>query len=341
MAPHSSSLNEVLRDAEQDLDRCEWPGLIGLVLHPIRDRLLLPSVQLAQAIAPTALPKVVDTAASATVGAACGAVKFAYGVLPHTPSLREISVSEIRQECMQSLARLPDRFGSRDVVALILSGIGLISNVILDIFTNPGQKFNAFIDTVKVFLAFLIYFGIDEELAQAFLTRGSIVNIAITARIQADLDGSTCIQNRRQQAAYTDNAPLNPETALGVLKESERFMKFSTAAYGTFQIYASGTLQLSQDQSLTPINDAMHTMQRLMGSIVQRLRRRRIAKYLTIRQNQILYLTPPGGDIAVVRHFVAVDHNTKAVILAIRGTYSASDLIADIDGYTSEYERVH
>jgi hypothetical protein len=338
MAPQSSSsLHKVLRNAEQDLDRCEWPGLMGFVLHPIRDNIWLPSMKLAQAIIvptsnSTALPKVVDTAASATVGAACGAVKFAYGILPHTPNMKEIAVNGIHRECMQSLDRLPERFGARDVIALILSGIGLVSNLIIDVFTNPGQKFGAFVDTIKVFIAFLIYVGIDQELAEAFLTPRIVTNMAIVARIQATLD-LTCTQTRRKQAAFV-NDPIDAAAAWTVLKESERFMKFSTAAYGTFQIYASGTV--STVQALAPVNDAILKMQRILENIVQKLRRRRIAKYLDIAESQILYLTPPGGDIAVVRHFVAVDHDTMSVILAIRGTYSASDVIADIDGATSK-----
>lgn len=95
MAPQSI-LHKVLQDAEQDLDRCEWPGFMGFVLHPIRDNIWLPSMKLAQAIivptSSTVLPKVVDSAASATVRAACGAVKFEYGILSHTPNTREISV---------------------------------------------------------------------------------------------------------------------------------------------------------------------------------------------------------------------------------------------------------
>ena len=323
-----SSLSKVLQDAERDLDKSEWPGVIGLVLHPLRDTVWLPSVKLAQNIAPPALPPTMDQVASTVVGAACGVVKFTYSVLPHTPSLREISVNEIQKESLQTFDRLSERFGGRDIIALILTGAGFVSNFLLGIITNPVQKFGVFCDTVKIFFAFLVHVGIDEELAQGFMTPRVVTNMLITARIQASF-----AQNRREQAAFT-NDPITAETKWNLLKESERYLRFSTAAYGTFQIYASGTVQV--ETALTTVNDAVLGLQRLVARIIQQLRTRRISKYLDLGQDQILYLSPPGGDFTIVRHFVAVDHDTKSVVLAIRGTYSASDVVTDLDASTSK-----
>jgi hypothetical protein len=307
----SSHLCKVLEDAKRDLDNSEWPGLMGLVLHSLRDKLLLPSVKIAQHLAPP-LPPMIDQAASTFVGAACGAVKFTYGVLPHKPSLREISVKDIQKESLQTFDRLPERFGERDIIPLILAGVGFVSNFFLGLITNPCQKFDTFVDTINVFIAFLIYMGIDKELVQNFVTPRIETNILITARIQA-----YSAENRREQAAFT-NDPISAEIKWNLLKESERYLRFSTAAYGTFQ---TGTLQVETELTT--------------DEIVQRRRTRRIAN-LDIPEDQIMYLSPPSGDFATVRHFVAVDHLTKSVVLAIRGIYSASDVVTDIDASTSK-----
>ena len=65
-------------------------------------------------------------------------------------------------------------------------------------------------------------------------------------------------------------------------------------------------------------------------------RKRKIAKYVNIKENEIITATAPGGSIKLLGHFVAVDRrfnqvskSTGAVVLAIRGTYTISNLQID------------
>jgi hypothetical protein len=53
---------------------------------------------------------------------------------------------------------------------------------------------------------------------------------------------------------------------------------------------------------------------------------------------EILYITPlyVGGSTKILRHFVAVDTKMKAVVLAIRGTFTVSGAATDLNGTTGE-----
>lgn len=44
-----------------------------------------------------------------------------------------------------------------------------------------------------------------------------------------------------------------------------------------------------------------------------------------------------GGDMHLLRHFVAVDHQTKSVILALRGTLSVSGALVDATAMDCKY----
>ena len=149
-------LGTILQNAERDLDNSEWPGMMGLVLHPVRDVVLLPSIRTVQEIAPS-LPPSLDHAASTVVDAAFGALKFTYGILPHTPSFGDLSMDEIRRQSLQAYEEMRKRFGvAPDIVSLILSGVGMILGITLDIFTNTDEKIRTFADTIHVFVAFLL-----------------------------------------------------------------------------------------------------------------------------------------------------------------------------------------
>jgi Lipase (class 3) len=44
-----------------------------------------------------------------------------------------------------------------------------------------------------------------------------------------------------------------------------------------------------------------------------------------------------GGDVNVLRHFVAIDRQTSSVVLAIRGTLSISGALVDMKGFDGEF----
>lgn len=59
--------------------------------------------------------------------------------------------------------------------------------------------------------------------------------------------------------------------------------------------------------------------------------RKAIAFHCEISSDDIKILhVDDGGDMKVLRHFVAVDHTSKSVVLALRGTLSISGALVDI-----------
>jgi pimeloyl-ACP methyl ester carboxylesterase len=77
----------------------------------------------------------------------------------------------------------------------------------------------------------------------------------------------------------------------------------------------------------------------------EKSRRKKIADYVgVVHEKNILQITPPGGSIELLGHFVAVDHRRNAVtgsrgavVLAIRGTYTVSGLKIDAEAYSKPF----
>jgi hypothetical protein len=76
----------------------------------------------------------------------------------------------------------------------------------------------------------------------------------------------------------------------------------------------------------------------------ERSRTHKIARYVGVKQDNILKITPPGGSIELLGHFVAVDHrrnavtgSSGAVVLAVRGTYTVSGLKIDAAGFSKPF----
>jgi hypothetical protein len=305
---------------------------MGCLLNPVKDSIILPSLHLLESTLPQLTRKVplVDAVASLAVGAASGTIKFAYGILPHEPSLRELAQLEVRKDALQTLqlSTLPERWGAQDAIALLTSGLGFAANLLLDITTDPGRKFRNFVETMEIFIAYILHTGIDEEIAEAFASPRIFTNIATVAHIQAKFR-----QDRRRETAFINNPIKHPSTRDALLKDAQRFLDFSTAAYGVWQIKASAIARPSNVFVLSAVSDKVRSLQQFIASLIHKYRLQRIGKYLGISESDILYLTPPGGG-PVIRHLIAVDHTTKSIVLALRGTYSASDLIVDIEATT-------
>jgi len=44
------------------------------------------------------------------------------------------------------------------------------------------------------------------------------------------------------------------------------------------------------------------------------------------------------GDATQLRHFCVIDHDNRKVVLAIRGTFTSSEIIVDIVGYSRKMD---
>ena len=64
----------------------------------------------------------------------------------------------------------------------------------------------------------------------------------------------------------------------------------------------------------------------------------KLSKHIGIPKEDIIVMDLNyKGDTNQLRHFVAVDHENQKVVLAIRGTFCASECVVDIDGYSRPF----
>lgn len=101
-------------------------------------------------------------------------------------------------------------------------------------------------------------------------------------------------------------------------------MKYSTAAYGDSMITAA-------EMDVTGRIDTR----------VSRVTRTRISDHIEVPEDDIVLLdVDHGGSTNHLRHFVAINHENKEVVLSIRGTFSLSEMVVDVAGFSRELSAV-
>ena len=100
-----------------------------------------------------------------------------------------------------------------------------------------------------------------------------------------------------------------------------RYMKYATAAYGNSMIRAAEM-------------DVAGRYDNRVGLMT----RSRISEHIGVPEEDIASLDVDyDGDGNHLRHFVAVDHINRKVVLAIRGTFSLSEVIVDVASFSREF----
>lgn len=98
-----------------------------------------------------------------------------------------------------------------------------------------------------------------------------------------------------------------------VLENGRHYLKYSIATYGFLLLSLLGLLDESYNV------------------FVEGSRGADVARYmLRLKEDDIIVSLLDGEGINVPRHFMAVDHTRKAIVVAIRGTNSISDIITDL-----------
>lgn len=163
--------------------------------------------------------------------------------------------------------------------------------------------------------------GIGFRLYYALFTRYLIINAVLTAVIQSSLP----------HPPHTDVSftalPLDSEDTTQLLHEAQRYMMFSTAAYGTMEMDAA-------DKVLPPMM-AAGPVRGIIDAKTKELKKR-IAEYLNITEDHILHISYPGDSGGIIPHFVAIDNATESLVLAIRGTNSLTGLYTDVRAKNSK-----
>lgn len=165
--------------------------------------------------------------------------------------------------------------------------------------------------TLSTFRSYLQASGVGAELEESImkpLWRGRLLdNIKMLNDVQE-------IKEPEMGQIVSDLPKVPPET----LKEASRYMRFATAAYGVEMIHsamdrAANHSQLDSD-------------------------RKAIAFHCLIDDQDVEYIfIDAGGSLTVLRHFIAVDHASKSIVLAIRGTLSISGALVDMQAMNVEF----
>lgn len=220
---------------------------------------------------------------------------------------------------LESEREIPKAFGGgvqnrvKDLRSLFDCLAGFITNTILDLMIDPGTKAYAFLKSLPRFLVVMF------DMARTnFLTRHRrvLINALLTGVIQSSLEPRTANESLAQS--------MDPEVVLNLLRDSQRPAMLATAAYGINEISAVRRVQPAM--AAGPFD--------FITEPFMQITKMRIAKYLNISEEDILHMSEPGDTGGIIPHFVAVDHKSSSVVLAIRGTNSLTNLL--IDGQTKQ-----
>ncbi|KAL3914084.1 MAG: hypothetical protein SGILL_006243 [Bacillariaceae sp.] len=114
------------------------------------------------------------------------------------------------------------------------------------------------------------------------------------------------------------------------IEEAAHVMHYATAAYGAAVIF--GTLVETND------NEGMERVQRVGGRHDGLTDDRQVMAFLGLKEEDVVvsHLTS-GGSMGVLRHYVVVDHARKALVFAIRGTFSIFGIISDWCSFSAPF----
>mmetsp|Transcript_400 Transcript_400/g.520 ORF Transcript_400/g.520 Transcript_400/m.520 type:complete len:487 (+) Transcript_400:327-1787(+) len=247
-------------------------------------------------------------------------VRLLYGVIPSRRNASSTSTHLRRASRMSILNQsLTERYigyvkKPTDMQSAARSSIAFMCSVAFDIIsavTNPS-KMKRWIEALSQFRAYLKISGIDAELGEGVtkpLMRGRLFcNLKILNDIQ-EVD----IADRYDRVKECGQEDIEQE-----ITDGTRIMRFATAAYGIDMIRSA--------------------LDRSAACEVLQCEKKAIAFHTGIAEKDVkLIHVGEGGSMKVLRHFVAIDRESKSIIIALRGTLSISGALIDMQGMSCDF----
>eukprot|EP00521_Asterionellopsis_glacialis_P008592 CAMPEP_0195285420 /NCGR_PEP_ID=MMETSP0707-20130614/3258_1 /TAXON_ID=33640 /ORGANISM="Asterionellopsis glacialis, Strain CCMP134" /LENGTH=503 /DNA_ID=CAMNT_0040344909 /DNA_START=249 /DNA_END=1760 /DNA_ORIENTATION=- len=202
------------------------------------------------------------------------------------------------------------------------SGLGFIGNIALDVFSfgvgGKHGKSKKWHSTLTQLESFLTESGVANELLQT--TKGGhstqndpvLLKVMLLDKIQ---DKSPSRSSSVVVAAVDDD---DEQIATSLLEDGQKYMRFATSAYGV-EMIASARIKLNR-MSSSSFNSSDEEFICLHTGVPD-------PKDIVVADMEY------GGSTDSLRHMVVVDHERKAIVLAIRGTFSISEIVTDLEGY--------
>lgn len=313
---------QVLTVGRKDLWNSQYPYPVRLfhyVWNPLRDFVLDPLF----AIGTIVLPPVVTYVNSTYLDYGISSL-LSMGIYVMTIIYRPIPIEShmnLRKAANQDFMintkaayHLPKYHPPSDFVSAFRGAIAFTLSVLADILSLlfDHTKMVKWMETLTEFKAYLDASGvtgeIDESIMKPLYSGRLLDNLKILNDIQEQL-----YLNRQKTIAHT--------TSLDELKvyilEGKRMMRFATSAYGTEMIRSA-------------LDREVHVHE-FLGSDENNQVETAIAFHSGIDVSDICIVeVNDGGDMHLLRHFVAVDHTSQSIVLAIRGTLSVSGALVDM-----------
>lgn len=305
-----SQTEKVLLKARRDL----WKYNLPVYLDPIREFFVDPSLKFWTVVLPPFANWIhADGIVSTTVSIiSLGPMRF----------ILRICATEIKQDTARSAAtrsllhptvpmprfRPPSEFASsiRGFFAFTFSAAADLIGALI----NP-VKMSKWFEAIGNFRAYIHVSGVGAELEESLmkpLLRGRLLdNVKMLNDIQEMQD--------EERVIHVRDMSLSSKMEL---EKGSVMMRFATAAYGLEMIKSA-------------IDGEVHA-ETLDSEI------KAIAFHCNIAVEDVKLLKiRDGGDMMSLRHYVAVDHKRKAVVLALRGTLSISGALIDMQAMDCAY----
>ena len=227
-----------------------------------------------------------------------------------TTSSPDSSSEIVTENSISSYWSLAPR-GLRKGAGRILSSFGFLASSATALTTDRAQ-FRRMKQIVEPFQKYLNSSGIYLEVSQS-LNRHLLRDVIVLGRVQKILAAR---RDPREAAKIKDEK--RKRIKLPTREEALRYMRYLTAVYGNNMILAAEMDARGKfDTRLSPLT------------------RTRISEHIGVPEEDIVLVDVEyDGDGNHLRHFVAVDHVNKKVVLSIRGTFSLSEVVVDIAAFS-------
>jgi len=242
------------------------------------------------------------------------------GAEPTTTNTKVVDTNHDATWTSSSWSQIAGR-SIRKSVGNAASTSGFLASVITSIWADRAQ-FQRSKPLVQAFRNFLSTSGIDLELSTS-LNVHLLRNVVVLSRIQSILDAR---KDRREQAKVKSRflwgGSPNHQINIPSHQEALRFMKYATAVYGNNMIAAAEIDARGKfDTRFSPLT------------------RTRISEHIDVPEEDIIVVDVDyDGDGHYLRHFVAVDHAHQKVVLAIRGTFTVSEIVVDVAAFSRKLQ---
>lgn len=228
---------------------------------------------------------------------------------------RELAIEN--REAWELLERLLDGQAKRDTIAQQLCLLALRNNTLFEIIMNPDGTYIALVRTLPALVTLMFRTGIAGKLYHTLKPMGFQdfptfkKNLRMAAQIQSPL------------ASLANTLAKKEGPKWKWFSKSARYINYATAAYGNV-VLAAGCAAL-KGIPLMPESQSPHNA------------KKSIATSLGIKVEDILRMPQPGGKGRVIPHLIAVDIASKSLVLAIRGTFSFTNVCTDLSAAEGEY----